>query len=424
MSVEDRLREAFRARVRDVRPDPRAWERIERHLTPRRSPAQHIFRSRTLHRLVVVGIALGIAAAGFTLVLLALGPLARGPTAVPVRPGQRPSEGPSVVRAELSATIATQGEAASVSASGSGVWLAVPETDPGAACSGALERIDPTTNALTDVFPLDATPTAVQATPDLVWVAVRPCGEGLPSLLALAPGDGRVLASVEIPVPGGAVVGLARSEGRLWLAIAGPGDEGAVIAVDEASHDIVQRFPVEGRLRDIAVTRGAIWTADDTFESGEWRTALLRVDATSGAVTRLFEGDIVVHPSVFSLGATPSGVWINLGPTTAAFVDETAGATAARFQLPGRFGRFGPFAANDAGVWFSGLDVTENRQAIAWLDARTGAVSTSVPLPAHPTAADVDEGSVWAALYGGGVVRVDFTTSPVSQPDGPPGSSP
>jgi hypothetical protein len=351
-------------------------------------------------KLATVAVALGLAVAGFALVVSAL-----GPRNVSVALSPTPSRAAKVVNAELSATISTKGEATSVSTGASGVWVAVPEMDGSAGCGGAVERIDPTTNALTGVFPIGATPTAVQVSTDLVWVATRSCSENeLPSLLALAPRDGHVIASVELPVANGTAFRMTSSEGRVWLAIANPdSDKGAVIAVDEASYGIAQQIPIEGRLRDVAVSGSAIWVVDDTFE----RTALLRVDTATGAVTRLFEGSVDVR-SGFALAGTPSGVWISLGSTDASLVDESGVRTASEFRIPGGFG---PFAANDAGVWFWGLDMTSNRQVISWLDAQTGTVKIAVPLPSAPVSAALEGDVVWVALSGGGVARVDFVTS-------------
>ncbi len=387
--VEELIRETLRQRASLVSPPDELGDE------------ERSIRAHRGQKLAVTAVALALAAAGFALVFSAL-----GPRDVLVTTAQLPSQAAPVVHARLSATISTQGEAASVSAGASGVWLAVPEVDATAGCGGAVERIDPTTNALTDTFPIGATPTAIEVTADLVWVATRSCSENeLPSLLALAPTDGHIVSSITLPVTNGTAFRLAEFEGRVWLAVANAdSDKGAVIAVDAVSHDIVQQFPVTGRLRDIAATRTGIWVIDDTFQ----RTALLHVNAATGEVSRLFEGSVDVR-SGFALAGTPSGVWVSRGSSGASFVDES-GAAIREFQVAGGFG---PFAADDAGVWYWGLDMTTNNQVIGWLDARTGVVNTAVPLPSAPTSAVLQGEVVWVALSGGGVARVDFATSPI-----------
>ncbi len=389
--VEELIRQTLRQRASLVSPPGEVGDE------------ERSIRAHRGQKLAVTAVALALAAAGFALVFSVFSAL--GPRDVSVTTAQFPSQAAPVVHARLSATIPTQGEAASVSAGASGVWLAVPEVDPAAGCGGAVERIDPTTNALTDTFPIGAAPTAIEVTADLVWVATSPCSENeLPSLLALAPTDGHIVSSITLPVNNGTAFRLAEFEGRVWLAVADDSDKGAVIAVDAASHDIVQQFPVTGRLRDIAATSTGIWVIDDTFQ----RTALLHMNAETGEVSRLFEGSVDVR-SGFALAGTPSGVWVSRGSSGASFVDES-GAAIREFQVAGGFG---PFAADDAGVWYWGLDMTTNNQVIGWLDARTGVVNTAVPLPSAPTSADLQGEVVWVALYGGGVARVDFATSPI-----------
>jgi len=389
--LERLIRESLRRRAESVwPPEPGArragswrWERPGR-------------------RIAAAIVALGLAAGGFALVLVAL-----GPNKVPTATNQPATRDASVVRAEVGATIPTQGEAVSVSSGPLGVWLAIPERDPAAPCSGAIERIDPATNTVTDTFDIDGTPTAIMDDADLVWVAAQSCVAGeLPSLLALAPSDGHVIASVKLPVTNGVAFDLDESEGTIWMAIADVNtDRGAVLGIDEATREVVHNFPVDGRLRDISVTQSGIWVIDDMFQ----RTALIHLDEANGSSARLFDGRVDVR-SRFALAGAPAGVWVSLGTEGASLVDQDGTTVTGPYVVPGGFG---PFAADEAGVWFWGLDMTSNEQVIGWLDAPTGDVRVGVPLPDAPTAAAVDANSVWVALSGGGVSRVDFETRAV-----------
>jgi outer membrane protein assembly factor BamB len=366
--VQARLR-AYRDAVmrREVSPD--AWPRLQRRL--RREPWRRAGLAAAAVALVVA-----VAAAGPGLVASWT---RREPTTAG-KPGQ-----PTVAtQIPLGCTLSSA--ARNLEVGFGAVWVA---------CQGALVRIDPASNRIAAVIPLqwmDAN-AGIAFSDDWVWVTSGSSAH--PVVYQLDPARNREIT--QTPLPGGAH-GIVIAEGTIWVtqqgsepAKSGPG------TVARLDADTGRRLrPIELPSPPIAIRSGlgAIWV---TTYSMRDEFAAYRIDPRTGTVTRVPRVQIVV-------AAGPNSLWVTTDKPRAGVhrVDPATGRVLA--TVPDE--RVGRVAFGFGALWAS----TDTK--LYRLDPNSAQpVGAPVALQDASTALAVGEGSIWVGEQGreSAIVRLNLT---------------
>jgi len=239
--------------------------------------------------------------------------------------------------------------------------------------AGAMSKVDPATNAVTQSVPLPHAASAL-ATGDAIWVAGYGGGPADSALYRVDPA-GRVVATVDA---GEVCCDLSAGDGGVWVV----DPRGAVQRVDTATNTVSQRFEVTlDRNAHINAVYGAgsVWVSSDT-------TALTRIDARTGARTTIDVGGGV--PFLFRdglvWGASPSRLWaIQAGTGTVARTVDLANSTEVLSLEVG------------LGAIWVGIRRPGRVGAVLKLDADTGRVRAETRAIRIPARMAIGFGSVW-----------------------------
>jgi hypothetical protein len=320
---------AFVARVQSWAADRRALDRAPSRLVdavmdgvasaPRRTPwfARLPLRGAAgyaaLTAAITVGVTFGILLAGrLTPDVGSASPSAPISAPSPSPPASTDPIGTPAVLAGLSDVPIA---AAAIGAFGDSVWVADR--------ANRLSELDPMTGEVVRSVDLPRPVQNLLVTADSVWAASE---QG--DLVRVARLD---LALTEVPAASGRA--MVERQGVIWL---GGADE--VVRVDATANVVDARFPVPNRGPElgIAVDGAALWVAT--------RTAILRLDPSTGDVTAQIAGDAGSLALLDgTLWATRGTELLRIDPATAVIVEFIPGLSSN-----------GPIAAQSGSLWIGG----------------------------------------------------------------------
>ncbi len=257
----------------------------------------------------------------------------------------------------VAATITVGGSPSGVTVDPSGVWVTNW-------FDNTLSRIDPATNTVLNVVPLDITgnagPERIAGGAGSIWVTISAfddAGENeLPgSVKRIDPVSGKTLATIPV---GKGPFDIGVTAGAVWVPNQG---DGTLTRIDPATNQVVATIPVSYATA-VAVGLGAVW-----------------VVSYDGRVTRIDPATNQVVATIYT-------------QTTGAQVVTGGGA-----------------------VWVTNFgDPKGTDGSVSRIDPATNTVVANIPLGADPEAIAFAGGSVWVGLAGEPtVVRVSATTNAV-----------
>jgi streptogramin lyase len=252
------------------------------------------------------------------------------------------------------AEIPIGGSPCAVAEAGGSVWITAFD-------GNELDRIDPETNEVTDIYPMPQSPCGMTEVGGKLWIqtgnavvifdpvrgrevdrirggyfAITPTAAGLwavaaqDAIVRLDPKNGMVLASVNVPGPIG---GLAVAPNGIWTTSA----RDQLVRIDPRTHAIVQRITVKDfQPEGLAVHDGLLWV------SSSFGGDVLRIDTRSGKI----EDHLPIADSLFGGIVIGDDYWVADSDNNLYRLDGTTGQVVDRFEQIG----FGPFPA-DGNLW-------------------------------------------------------------------------
>jgi hypothetical protein len=384
------LRERYRSLLRASGPD--LWNDIKE-----REPTRAYTDASSGHRLVVIVVALGIAAAGLIPIVGAFVSRQSGPTRT-----DQPAFDPHIV---ASSPVAPRGQSTAVFVADGSVWVTAFGVE--SEKDHLLRRIDPTTNEIFADVRLEGIPGwetgggGIAFSADSLWVVgVRSTENGPEAILQrVDPSSNRVVET--IPLFGTIAWDVAASSSSIWVASSSE-DAAEIARIDPLTNNIVARTPLANRyVRRVVATDDVV-----VVEEKVWP------DEASGPVTVIE----TVDPQTDSVIAR-SEAWTEAGEVVR--VDGQLWAT-----FPG--GGFRLIDSSDAGPLSDVLaqEVTPCCNLVApgvdgvWIfddgrltlvDPKAGKVATALSMPGiSVTAAAATADSVWVLSFDGRLTRVDL----------------
>jgi hypothetical protein len=245
-------------------------------------------------------------------------------------------------------------------------------------CPGAVIRIDPATNRIAAVIPLQLVDDpGIAFSHDAVWVSSGWAAH--PVVYRLDPARNREVS--QTPLPGGAG-GIVPAEGAIWVVQPQPNSDpaksgpGTLARLNPKTGGLLRPVRLPSPPTGIRAGFGAIWvtTLGDGF-------AVYRIDPRARTVTRVPRAKVVV-------AAGPDSLWVGSDNPLANLhrVDPGSGRVVATVPVPGvkwmAFGLGALWAATDAKLYR--LDPNSAR-----------VVGAPVALQGPTAALAVGEGSIW-----------------------------
>jgi YVTN family beta-propeller protein len=234
---------------------------------------------------------------------------------------------------------------------------------------GTVSRINPATNRVVKIIPLNESPYGIAYGAGAIWVS----SFSDPTVLRIDPATNTVVATIPLPESEWPE-NVAFGEGSAWVAVASPDtldhpELDSVLRIDPATNAVTTRIGVGHSPEGIAFTPDALWVADHRSETA---------------------------------AAGPTGVF------SVSRVDTKAGREVDRIHVETRktddpHGRFccGPqgIAAAAGAVWVADPTDSPGRGFVVRLDPQTDAVVATVPLTQADACGDVtgDDSAVWVA---------------------------
>ena len=212
---------------------------------------------------------------------------------------------------------ATQGAEAIGSGAGS-LWVTATDQDAnGDWLPGVVKRIDPATGATLATIPVGTSPWDIDVSPGAVWVANADSG----SVMRIDPATNQVVATIAIPNAYGVTVGL----GAVWVS----STDGKVTRIDPATNQIVTTIPTQTTGRSIATGNGAVWVTHPGTE-GQADGSLSRIDPATNQVV----ANTPVGSNPDGLVVSGTNVWIGMsGESTVVRVSATTNAVLNRVAV-------------------------------------------------------------------------------------------
>jgi streptogramin lyase len=271
----------------------------------------------------------------------------------------------------LQASIATGRAPCGEAAAAGAVWVA---TD-----SGALVRIDPSTNRITLRKSVGKGACSVTAGAGALWVT----NYARSTVVRVDLRTGRIRSVAVDAVPFDVLVAF----GRLWVTA---WEAGKLDEIDPVGLQVVRRIDVGPRPVGLTSRRGGIWVG---FVRDS--TAIARVDPVSGAVERVPVGD--PRPAWFVSGT--ADFWLSANDGDVLHVDPVSRRVLARLQPGGTLVRGA--VAPDGTIWLpdkeQGLVYRIDRKHERVIDSFTAGPGAFQALRAF--------GSMWVVRYAGDDVR-------------------
>ena len=379
-------------------PVPELWDEIEH----RRPGAYH---QRPWARLAAAAIALTVAAAGLGLAARSfLGDRPGG------RKGGEPSSPPQAIVGE---TISFAGANAVVVEDGN-VWVQVRGRNRG--CGGDLLRFDEATGGQVGSIPVEGLAGwvvgggGISATAEAVWVLGNVCPRDGPMgviLQRIDPASNRVADVFELG-PGRAA-DIAVSETGVWMMLVRPSehdDAAEILRFDPAADQVVATIPLpSGSAREVLANHAFTWAwilERDASGAVVGNGTLERIDPASDRVVSSL--DLDVHSP--ALGER--GLWaarecslVEIEPEGGSIVSEVSVGRAS-YQL---------LDQGAGGIWFFGQPCDgRGRPRLVRFNPDTNEMDVSLTLPEDVSPIDLAVGdeSIWVVGYEGSLTRIEL----------------
>jgi YVTN family beta-propeller protein len=282
---------------------------------------------------------------------------------------ERPSTTPSV------AATVTIGPGADHVAGGGGIWATN-------SASGAVLKIDPTSNAVSPIASLTPPPHAIAAVNGTLWVTTSSGGP----LVRIEPGGGpSQTRTTNVPVDT-QLAEVAADANGVW---ASAPTAGQLMRVDPKTNQVVARVDVGSSPDSVAIGEGGVWVAN-RLDAG----TVTRVDpAGDRVVTRVPVGS---RPDQVAVGE--GSVWVaNSGDGTVSRIDPNSNKVSATISV-GESPQF--VVVGEGAVWVSEQDAGR----VSVIDPSTNKVTATVSVGPGPESSAVGGGSVWVVNTGDGTL--------------------
>ena len=264
--------------------------------------------------------------------------------------------------------------------------------------------IDPKTNGVVGQVQIPGRPSLVSAGDGLIWVA----SDASRTVSSISSGQRAV---TRVVAPNATPSALAAEGDGVWVL---DGNRRVLLKIDPAYGAVTRRIPLPRAPPSPIVNQrssrpsvfsgaGALWVTDGSAR-------LLRVDPETGRVQALDAGEPLNDVAV---GA--GSVWAISGRAATVFQIDTQGrAVRTRIRIVNRLGTTAPFpvavAVGEGAVWV----LNGNTQTVSRIDPEFGGVTASVALGVGRSSTDiaVGGGAVWVANGGDGTLaRIDPSTN-------------
>jgi streptogramin lyase len=258
------------------------------------------------------------------------------------------------------------------------VWISLPD-------ERALAEIDPATNQVARILPLEILPCMLAYSAGSIWVAT---GDDLTSeLVRVDPASGAVLAVIDLPLATSIWSMTDAGDGGVWAL---DRVNGTIIPIDPATNAAGEPIELGYGATDMDLVDGVAWVSADLADE------LLRVDVATREIVRVpaehVNGGVAIDAR---------GVWAvdELGDRLT-LIDTELEVPVLGWQFELEVGH--PVAAN-GGVW-----MPSETGALLVFDSETGEVAALYGLPEGFTEAKAALDSVWLLdrEHGGGILRI------------------
>ena len=261
----------------------------------------------------------------------------------------------------------------------------------------SVVRIDPNSNAVVAAVPVVA-PGATAEADGVVWVV----SENAPALAELDPTRDKPLRTVALDA-GGAPDQIAAGDGAAWLAFRdqSSGIPGRWLWKVDARTGAVSKLPRNTFPASVAAAPGAVYAGDYSTADG----VLLRI------LPRAFVVAATLPIIAVQIENGPAGLWALTGgfgePTSKATltrIDPRSGVVLTRFDVP-----LDPdsFAVGSDSLWA----LIQGDDSVVELDPRNGAIRHTVRVGRIPTEIAAGAGTIWVAnSRDGTVTKIDPDT--------------
>lgn len=271
----------------------------------------------------------------------------------------------------VTATIEGRDEVRLVAVGLGAVWIGT---------EGVVTRLDPRTG--TSTFAEVPGLASLAVGDKAVWAG----GRG--GVSRLDPGSGRLVVTVPVGYPAGALVATRDS---VWAVV----NDNALARVGVANDRLLATVPVAQGLGGVAAGEGAVWTTH--VGPGE----LIRVDPATNRVTG--QEEVGVEPRAVAVGE--GAVWVaDTAQGTVLRYDPRSARVVATVEVPDRPRAL---AAGEGAIWVVGDDP---RGLLSRIDPATNAITAQLKVGRSSSALTTGEGSVWVGrALPGAVLRVAAT---------------
>jgi branched-chain amino acid transport system substrate-binding protein len=271
----------------------------------------------------------------------------------------------------------------------------------------SLAIVDPSTNKPVAQVHIPGRPSFVVSGPRSVWVA----SDATHTVSSIAP---ERLAVTHVVAADATPTALAAERDAVWVL---DGSRRVLLKIDPAYDEPTRRIPLPGapslpvtnqRLSSLNVSfgAGALWVTDGSNH-------LFRVDPASGRVATLD-----VRQPLDDVVVDANGVWAVSGPAASLFkIDRHGRAVESRIRIVNRRGATAPYpvavTAGEGAVWV----VNANTQTVSKIDPQFDSVAATISLGIGRNPSDIaaGAGAVWVANGGNGTLaRIDPSTNGVT----------
>jgi streptogramin lyase len=281
----------------------------------------------------------------------------------------------------------------------------------------ALFRIDPATDDVTDVFPMDTAPTrevgggGVAFADGSIWVTGggKPTGDEPQAILdRVDPSTGKIVAT--IPLGGRFGADLAINEQGVWVGIFTDGDA-EIVRVDPTTNQVAGRTELPSSyVSHVEAIDGAVVAQELEWSGGEGPCGYLtRVDPATGEVAAR---EAVGDPCGLTRLLTWNGrIWSTIGERFAPLDPATLKPAVQGFAFEAEHFPRGFLVPDDTGIWYAAYPGGDGNRPdrLTRMDPATGEVSSyPLTLDHGPIAATILDGSLFALNFDGSVTRIDL----------------
>jgi DNA-binding beta-propeller fold protein YncE len=225
-------------------------------------------------------------------------------------------------------------------------------------------------------------PSAIAAGAGAIWAVANDAG----AIVRVDPARNVVTDTISV---GFAAWSVSATADALWLT---DYMNDAVVRVDPRTGHIVARIAVPSWPTELAVSESTVWVVCSAAAT------LVRIDEAQNAVS----AKIGVGPWALAISVTGDDVWVRGGAARADGglyrIDARTNAVAMMVQAGAPEGREGvsSIAATDRGVWIPGV-------SLDFVDRSSGAIATGLPIPSYAVALDGD--TLWILDVFGRLIR-------------------